>query len=141
MSFHADIVRESFRSLKTTEESVASRFYQLLFETYPEMRRLLPALAPGNLERTTAEALKLALEHLHEPETLGRHLAPYARRLRQNGVRHVHFAALGETWLRTLAVMHRDRWSGELSRQWLLAFQLTAKALRKPEPAPYQDVG
>jgi hemoglobin-like flavoprotein len=142
MSLNTQLVRKSFQSLGVSEDEIVSRFYQLLFETYPEMKRLLPALAAGNLERATARAFRLILEHLDDPDELSRELAPYARSLRQNGVRNVHFAALGETWLRTIAVVRKDLWTGELSREWALAYQRAALALRRPARIPEQrEVG
>lgn len=139
MAFNSKTVRDSYESLKMSDEAVAARFYTLLFETYPEMKRLLPTFAAGNLERATATAFTLTLKYLDDPDELSRELSPYARRLRQNGLRNVHFAALGETWLRTLASLHRDKWTGSLSRQWSIAFQRAALALRRPPPEAYQD--
>lgn len=142
MPLDTQLLRDSFRLLGVSEEELVARFYELLFETYPEMKRLLPALAAGNLERATAEALRLVIKHLDDPDELSRGLAPYARSLRQNGVRNVHFAALGETWLRTLASTRKERWTGELSRQWAMAYQRTAQALRRPpKPVEEQQVG
>lgn len=137
MSLNCKLVRDSFNLLGVSEEELTARFYGLLFETYPEMKRLLPSFAAGNLELATAEALRLVLKHLDDPDELSRELAPYARSLRQNGVRNVHFAALGETWLRTVAVTRKDLWTGELSREWTMAFQRAATALRRPVEKPF----
>lgn len=142
MSVNCQIVRDSFKLLGVSEEELVARFYDLLFETYPEMKRLLPAFAAGNLERATVQALRLTLKHLDDPDELSRELAPYARSLRQNGVRNVHFAALGETWLRAIAVTRKDLWSGELSREWAKAYQRAAQALRRPTtPIVHQHAG
>lgn len=132
MPVNHQLIRNSFHALGVSAEEIVARFYRLLFETYPEMKILLPAFAAGNLERATVEALKLILEHLDDPNELSRELAPYARSLRQNGVRNVHFAALGETWLKTIAAVGRNHWSGELSREWSMAFHRAAEALRRP---------
>ncbi len=143
MPVNHQIIRNSFRALGVSEDEIVARFYGLLFETYPEMKRLLPAFAAGNLERATVEALHLILKHLDNPDELSRELAPYARSLRQNGVRNVHFAALGETWLKTIAAIGRDKWSGELSREWSMAFNRAAEALRRPtaKVVAVRDVG
>ncbi len=141
MAINTKLVRDSFKLLGVSEEEIVARFYGLLFETYPEMKRLLPAFAAGNLERATAQALRLILEHLEDPDELARELAPYARSLRQNGVRNVHFAALGETWLRTLASARKDAWTGELSREWAMAYQRAALALRRPIAIPQPIAG
>lgn len=141
MAINTKLVRDSFKQLGVSEEEIVARFYGLLFETYPEMKCLLPAFAAGNLERATAEALRLLLTHLDDPDELARELAPYARSLRQNGVRNVHFAALGETWLRTIASTRKDLWTGEMSREWAMAYQRAALALRRPAALAQQSAG
>lgn len=138
MPLNHQLIRHSFQTLGVSEDELVARFYGLLFETYPEMKRLLPAFAAGNLERATAEAFRLILENLDNPDELYRELAPYARSLRQNGIRNVHFAALGETWLRTVAAVGREKWTGELSREWMKAYQLAAEALRRPADRHYK---
>jgi hemoglobin-like flavoprotein len=141
MAWTGKSLSESFHSLRISEEELVARFYALLFEDYPEMKRLLPALAAGNLERATVRAFRLILTHFDDPDELSRELSPYARSLRQNGVRNVHFAAIGETWLRTVASVQKHLWNGELSREWSAAYERAAQALRRPPREHFQNAG
>lgn len=84
-------IRSSYASLTATERQLSARFYEKLFATAPNLRRLFPAdltVLQGHFEA----ALALVIRNLGEMDAL-------REPLRDLGAQHVHWGARPEDYL------------------------------------------
>ena len=112
-------IRSSFASLTATERQLSGRFYEKLFATAPNLRRLFPAdltVLQGHFEA----ALALVIRNLGEMDAL-------RDPLRDLGAQHVHWGARPEDYITAREALVGaigslcPSWNAELEGHWRAA--------------------
>lgn len=122
MTLNAALLRDSFELVVDREPQLTRRFYEILFERFPQVRPMFHRKAPEAQQRMLAEALAAVLDHLEDAAWL-------RATLHTMGATHVQYAVttemydwVGEALLATLAEVAADAWTPELAAAWTEAY-------------------
>lgn len=121
MALDVQLLRSSFELVAEREPELTSRFYEILFERYPQTRSLFPADTSAQA-RMLQEALVAVVDHLDDAPWLGSTLATLGRQHAEYGVTSEMFGWVGECLLATLAEAAGPYWAADLERAWAEAY-------------------
>ena len=124
------LVRDSWRQVAPAADSAAALFYDRLFETDPELRRLFAGVDLHRQGRRLTQTLTSIVEDLDAIETRLADLAALGRRHASYGVTDAHYATVGAALLWTLERGLGGAWNEEVAEAWGSAYGLVAKVMR-----------
>lgn len=121
MSLDTETLRQSFSLVVERMPDLTRRFYEVLFERYPQTRRMFgPSLK--RQEQMLTEALVMVLQRLEDGAWL-------TATLRGLGARHVGYGVtdemydwVGDALLTTLAEVAGSDWSPRVAQAWTDAY-------------------
>jgi hemoglobin-like flavoprotein len=121
-------IRLSFAALAPQATIVIKRFYQNLFTTHPEVRKMFPA--EMNLQREhLLSALRLIVKNVDHLEIIQ---AP----LREMGIRHIaygtlpaHYPIIRDTLTQSMKEIAGALWNDTLQRDWTDAINAVAAVM------------
>lgn len=122
MSLNKELLRSSFELVAEREAMITPRFYEILFERYPQAKPMFGRNQPRTQQRMLQEALVAVIEHLDDAEWLGTTLGGLGRRHDAYGVTPDMYDWVGDALLSTLAEIAGDDWSPELEKAWADAY-------------------
>jgi len=122
VTIDADLLRESFALIAQREPHLTRRFYDNLFATHPQLRRLFDPRRRGRQEKMLAEALVAVLWHLEEPDWLAGQLGALGAKHVGYGVESEMYDAVGECLLMTLGEVAGEDWRPPVRAAWTEAF-------------------
>jgi hemoglobin-like flavoprotein len=107
----------------------AAEFYGRLFHRQPELRSLFP---PGfeAQQHKFAHLLVQLLEAVDRPQELGRTLAELGRRHRGYGAKFVHYLAVGEALIETLAARNGESSCARTRLAWARLYSWVVYRMR-----------
>ena len=115
------LIEESFAAVAPRGAALVARFYERLFEDYPQVKPMFKS-EPHARQKMLLGALVLVVENLRKPEKM-------KPALEQLGVKHndyqvvpEQYQAVGSTLLKTLAEFAGDIWGSELEDAWGAAY-------------------
>jgi hemoglobin-like flavoprotein len=100
---------------------LTARFYEVLFQRYPQAQALFHRRPPQVQQRMLQEALVAVLDHLEEAGWLEGTLQGLGAQHAGYGVTDEMYDWVGESLLATIAEVAGDDWSDELSEAWTAA--------------------
>ena len=121
MTLDPTILRDSFELIMDRRPDLTVRFYEILFERYPQ-------LAPMFRRDRTAQAKMLAgaiaavLDHLEDAPWLQATLGQLGAKHVEYGVTNVMYDMVGDALLATLAEVAAEAWTDAVRTQWVAAF-------------------
>jgi hemoglobin-like flavoprotein len=118
MALNVGLLRESFEVVATANPKFISRFYEILFERYPQARALF---SPGNQARQAemlTGALVAVLDHLEDAPWLSSTLGALGEKHVGYGVTREMYDWVGASLLATLAEVAGPAWTAELNAAW-----------------------
>jgi hemoglobin-like flavoprotein len=122
MSLNATLLRGSFELVIDRQPQLVRRFYEILFERYPQARPLFGRNSAAKQEEMLGSALVAVLDHVEDAAWL-------ASTLKQLGAKHVGYGVTGEMYgwvgdslLATLAEIAGADWTPELAAAWTEAY-------------------
>lgn len=125
MSLDVDALRESFALVVERSPDVTRRFYEILFERYPQVRPMFGASTKKQEEMLT-RALVAVIDHLDDGTWL-------ADTLRALGAKHVDYGVtdemyewVGDALIRALSEVAGEQWTPRVSKAWTDAFAAIA---------------
>jgi hemoglobin-like flavoprotein len=122
MSLDVNLLRQSFELIAERNPDLTGRFYQVLFERYPQTQKMFPEERRARQRNMLKVALIAVLEHLEDSawrvKTLGGLGAGHVR----YGVTDEMYDWVGESLLVTLAEAAGDDWTPEVAREWTRAY-------------------
>ena len=121
MSLDVPALRESFALVVERAPHVTTRFYEIFFERYPQVRPMFGKATVRQEEMLTA-ALVAVLDRLEDAPWLHETLASMGARHVGYGVRDEMYDWVGECLLAALAEAAGDAWSPAIEAQWSAAF-------------------
>jgi hemoglobin-like flavoprotein len=133
MPLDAVLLKESFEMVLERAPDLTSRFYDVLFERYPEAAALFTRKARRTQEEMLARALTAVIDHLEDAAWLEEQLAALGAKHVTYGVRPEMYDWVGEALLTTLAAAAGASWSPELEAQWTEAYGAIVALMRSGE--------
>jgi hemoglobin-like flavoprotein len=122
MALQYDTLRSSFSLVIEKEPELTTRFYEILFERYPQVRSMFSPERQKMQSRMLAQALAAVVDHLEDPDWLGETLEKMGARHVRYGVRDEMYGWVGESLLATLAEVAGDAWTPEIEGAWVEAY-------------------
>jgi hemoglobin-like flavoprotein len=129
MSVDAALLRGSFDPGRCPQ--VVRRFYEILFERYPQVRPIFGNLhTEAQQEEKVAATLVALVQHLENADWLSLTLKPLGARHLDYGVTDEMYGWVGESLLAALAEVAGPDWTPELAAAWTAAYEAVAALMR-----------
>lgn len=124
-----DLLRRSGAVVAADPAGFAAEFHARLFERRPELRLLFP---PGfeTRQHRFAQMLTQLLDALERPQELARTLVELGRRHRGYGAKFVHYLAVGEALIDTLAARNGEAFCARTRLAWARWFSWIVYRMR-----------
>ena len=122
MALNVPLLHESFQVVATANPAFTTRFYEVLFERYPQTQAMFP---PGGLARQAemlTGALVAVLDHLEDAPWLQDTLGALGAKHVGYGVTREMYDWVGASLLATLAETAGPQWTPELNAAWAEAY-------------------
>ena len=129
MALNVSLLRESFEVVATANPKFISRFYEILFERYPQTKTMFtPGGAARQAEMLTG-ALVAVLDHLEDAPWLQNTLGALGAKHVDYGVTPQMYDWVGASLLATLAEVAGGAWTPELEAAWAEAYGAIASLM------------
>jgi hemoglobin-like flavoprotein len=123
-----DVIQRSFKMLRGSPQQVGERFYGLLFEADPSLRRLFVKDMKQQHVKLI-QTLALVVEGLKQPEKVVPIAKSLGARHARYGVEPEHYETVGATLHRLLEDQIGDEYTPEVRDAWNAAYTLLATAM------------
>tara|TARA_R100001132_G_scaffold27566_1_gene35635 strand:+ start:2668 stop:5202 length:2535 start_codon:yes stop_codon:yes gene_type:complete len=111
-------LRESFELVAPRADQLAERFYEKLFEDYPDLLRYFTHTDFSEQRGKLIQALVLVMKSLENPPALTKVLHQLGKEHGDMGIQKDDYPPVTETLLSVLAEYAGDQWSDELEEAW-----------------------
>ena len=118
MSLNVNLLRQSFEVVASANPKFVSRFYEILFERYPQARPLFPQNGMARQVEMLTQALVAVLDHLEDAPWLQDTLGALGAKHVGYGVTREMYDWVGASLLATLAEVAGPAWTPELQGAW-----------------------
>jgi hemoglobin-like flavoprotein len=118
MSLNVNLLRQSFEVVASANPKFVSRFYEILFERYPQARPLFPQNGMARQAEMLTQALVAVLDHLEDAPWLQETLGALGAKHVGYGVTREMYDWVGASLLATLAEVAGPAWTPELQGAW-----------------------
>ena len=118
MSLNVNLLRQSFEVVASANPKFVSRFYEVLFERYPQARPLFPQNGMARQAEMLTQALVAVLDHLEDAPWLQETLGALGAKHVGYGVTREMYDWVGASLLATLAEVAGPAWTPELQGAW-----------------------
>jgi hemoglobin-like flavoprotein len=122
MSLDPQILRSSFALVIERQPEITTRFYEILFEKYPQVRPLFSRNSGENQAKMLAGALVAVMDHLEDASWLSDTLTAMGKKHLEYGVRDEMYGWVGASLLAALAEAAGPDWTAEVEAQWIEAY-------------------
>jgi hemoglobin-like flavoprotein len=129
MQLDPTILRSSFELVVDRRPDLTMRFYEILFERYPELRSLFSRDRAAQAQML-AQAIGAVLDHLEDAPWLASTLAGLGRKHVAYGVTDAMYDQVGDALLATLAEVAAEAWTPVVAGQWTLAYGTIASLMK-----------
>jgi hemoglobin-like flavoprotein len=118
MPLNVNLLRQSFEVVASANPKFVSRFYEILFERYPQARPLFPQNGMARQVEMLTQALVAVLDHLEDAPWLQDTLGALGAKHVGYGVTREMYDWVGASLLATLAEVAGPAWTPELQGAW-----------------------
>lgn len=118
MPLNVNLLRQSFEVVASANPKFVSRFYEILFERYPQSRQLFPQNGMARQAEMLTQALVAVLDHLEDVPWLQETLGALGAKHVGYGVTREMYDWVGASLLATLAEVAGPAWTPELQGAW-----------------------
>jgi hemoglobin-like flavoprotein len=122
MPLNPVVLRASFATTVERQPAITRRFYEILFERYPQVKPLFGGNSVQAQEEMLQQALVGVLDHLDDATWLQSTLSGLGAKHVAYGVTREMFDWVGAALLATLAEILQTDWSEEVEESWQLAY-------------------
>ncbi len=120
------VLESSFKALEPAGEQVTLKFYEKLFQKFPDVIPLFSATTVEEQHKKLWAALKLVISSLRNPEKLTSALEELGKRHGGYGAVEAHYGAVAETLLSVMEEFAGDLWTSEVEGAWITALNTVA---------------
>ena len=136
MNLNIEVLEKSFESVSPKGDVLVARFYERLFQKYPEVQPLFKNTNMRQQKKKLLASIVLVVESLRKPEKLTHALQEMGARHVAYGVRPAHYAAVGENLLAVLGEFAGNAWTPDVRQAWVEAFDLIKKVMLEGAAKP-----
>jgi hemoglobin-like flavoprotein len=122
MALDVELLRSSFALVIERAPDLTARFYDVLFERYPQAKPLFGRNARAAQENMLAQALAAVIDHVEDAQWLSQTLGGLGAKHVDYGVTREMYDWVGDSLLVTLADVAGPAWSPELAAAWTNAY-------------------
>jgi hemoglobin-like flavoprotein len=122
MALDTDLLRNSFELVTEKEPELTHRFYDHLFERYPDVRPMFSRRSRDRQEQMLQDALVAVVDHLDDAPWLEGTLTALGAKHVEYGVTPEMYDWVGECLLLTLAEVAGEAWNDALHKAWSDAY-------------------
>ncbi|MGD8558519.1 MAG: methyl-accepting chemotaxis protein [Gammaproteobacteria bacterium] len=115
---NVELLENTFSALAPYGEAIVERFYDELFNRYPQVRPLFKNVSQQDQQRKLLSALKLVINNLRNPAALKDTLQKLGRRHQQFGAIEAHYEAVIRTLLDVLQEFAGKSWTKDVNQAW-----------------------
>ncbi|MGW1774867.1 globin domain-containing protein [Streptomyces sp. NPDC002104] len=123
-----DLLRASVSVVEPLAADMTVYFYAILFARYPEVRPMFPPGMDAQRGRLLRALLRI-VDLVDDPGSLVRFCEHLGRDHRKFGALSVHFPAVGECLLASLARYAGPAWTADIAAVWTKAYGLVAHVM------------
>lgn len=113
-----EVLENSFNLLAGSADELAHRFYERLFQQYPETKDMFSNVDIAAQKTKLVAALTLVVHNLRKPDVLGNALHDLGAKHQSYGVKEEHYPIVGENLLCVMQEMAGDAWTVEVNEAW-----------------------
>jgi hemoglobin-like flavoprotein len=121
MSLDVEALRESFALVVERAPDLTRRFYEVLFERYPQVRPMFGASTRKQEEMLT-RALAAVIDHLEDGPWLAETLRALGAKHVAYGVKDEMYDWVGDALVRAMAEVAGEAWTPRVSKAWADAY-------------------
>jgi hemoglobin-like flavoprotein len=122
MALNVPLLRSSFELVVDRQPQLTHRFYEILFERYPQAKPLFKRNTPAQQEKMLNDALVAVIDHLEDAPWLTGTLKSLGAKHAGYGVTNEMYDWVGASLLATLAEAGGQDWTPELASAWTEAY-------------------
>jgi len=122
MSLNVDLLRSSFELVVEREPQLTTRFYEIFFTRYPQVKPMFSRNAPAQQQKMLTETLVAVLDNLENAEWLQSNLKALGRKHVEYGVKDEMYPWVGECLVAAIAEVAGDDWTEETAASWAAAY-------------------
>jgi hemoglobin-like flavoprotein len=130
VALDSETLRSSFDLVVSREPELTLRFYEILFDRYPQARPLFGRNSRANQAEMLQSALVAVLDHLEDASWLKGTLTSMGRKHVEYGVTEEMYDWVGASLLATLAEIAGTAWTPKLEAAWTDAFGAIAGLMK-----------
>jgi len=129
MALDIDALRENFNLVVERSPTVTRRFYEILFERFPQAKNLFGRNSSERQEKMLAEALIAVLDHLEDAPWLHDTLFGLGAKHVGYGVTEEMYGWVGTSLLQTLAEISGTAWTPSVEDAWVEAYGIISRTM------------
>jgi hemoglobin-like flavoprotein len=122
MALNVELLQSSFELVVDRSPNFTERFYEILFERYPQVLPLFGRNAEKAQQEMLGRALTAVLDHLDDAPWLAQTLSAMGAKHVDYGVTPEMYPWVGDALIRTLAEISGNDWNSSVERAWAEAF-------------------
>ena len=120
MEWQVHLLEESIARLSPVGESVAAKFYEKLFEDFPNLRHLFHRISMKDQHQKLWPTLTMTVQGFRSREQLTETLFELGSKHQAYGVRPQDYDTVRITLLKVLEEFLRESWSTDMQLAWSL---------------------
>ena len=122
MSLNVALLRSSFELVVGRQPRLTHRFYEILFQRYPQAKALFVRHTAADQEKRLTDALVAVMDHLEDAPWLTSTLKGLGAKHKGYGVTNEMYGWVGASLLATLAEVAAGDWTKAHETAWSDAF-------------------
>jgi methyl-accepting chemotaxis protein len=124
-----ELVEETFSKLADNGDKLVERFYNLLFERFPDVKPMFANVDQKEQEKKLLSGLALVVNNIRKPEVLGPALTNLGKNHQKYGAVAEHYPAVAEVLLEVMSEFAGELWTPEIKQAWTNALNTVAAAM------------
>lgn len=136
-----DIIKSTVPVLETHGTAITTRFYELLFESHPELLNIFNKMnqRKGDQQTALANAVYAAAAHIDQLEDILPAVKQISYKHRALGILPEHYPIVGENLLKAIKEVLGDAATDEIIHAWAQAYGVIADAFINVEHEMYRE--
>ena len=131
MGLDVELLRASFEQVVARDPALTHRFYNVLFDRYPQVKPLFGRNSRTRQEKMLTEALVAVVDHLEDAPWLEHQLGAMGAKHVEYGVTDEMYEWVGDSLLRTLAEVAGEAWTPAVAAAWPAAYGAISGLMKK----------
>ncbi|VAW74382.1 Methyl-accepting chemotaxis protein I (serine chemoreceptor protein) [hydrothermal vent metagenome] len=123
------LLEKSFKALAPKGKALVERFYEKLFDEYPQVQPMFGGTDIKRQQSKLLSALVLVVNNLRNPEALAKALGELGAKHQAYGAEPAHFAVVKEVLLSVMKEFSGRKWTAKVNSAWDQAIDAVAEIM------------